>query len=168
LVVTTPTLLFNQTSNGATYSSYNVYVGTEEGSETLQNNSPITLGTNWTEPTSGITTTGRAVPITSTIQPMGGYIIGFRYYKARPQLSQPSDSLSIPDVYIDVLVNGVSAFAWKFLEKEKQAAASMELFKDGLTSMIWDKNLFPNTDFIRPDPASFVNNQILGILPAEF
>lgn len=39
---------------GAT--GYNVYVATASGSEILQNASPVALGTNWTEPTSGLVT----------------------------------------------------------------------------------------------------------------
>jgi RHS repeat-associated protein len=38
---------------GAT--QYNVYVSTSSGAETLQNASPISIGTNWTEPSFGIT-----------------------------------------------------------------------------------------------------------------
>jgi hypothetical protein len=41
--------------------SYNVYVGTAAGQETLQANN-IPIGTNWTEPTSGLTNNGIAPP----------------------------------------------------------------------------------------------------------
>jgi hypothetical protein len=34
--------------------AYNVYVATTSGSETLQNESPIAIGTSWTEPSSGL------------------------------------------------------------------------------------------------------------------
>ena len=44
-------------------STYNVYVGTTSGTETLQNASPISIGTNWTEPTSGLVN-GVAYPAT--------------------------------------------------------------------------------------------------------
>lgn len=40
---------------------WNVYVGTASGQETLQNASPIAIGTNWTLPTSGLIT-GTALP----------------------------------------------------------------------------------------------------------
>jgi len=168
LTVTTPVLMNNKTSVGIIYSSYNVYIATAEGSETLQNVTPIAIGTNWTEPTSGITTTGQPVPTASTIAQMGGYIIQFRYYMSRPVLKQPTDTLLIPDDYFDVIIHGVNALAWKFLGKEEQAQASSQLYKDGLTSMIWDKNLFPDTDFIRPDAGTYVNQQTLGYLPPFF
>jgi hypothetical protein len=38
--------------SGAT--GYNVYVSTSTGTETKQNSAPIAIGTNWTEPTSGL------------------------------------------------------------------------------------------------------------------
>jgi RHS repeat-associated protein len=47
-------------STGAT--SYNVYVGTLSNGESLQTSTPITIGTNWTEPTTGMVSTGVAVP----------------------------------------------------------------------------------------------------------
>lgn len=47
LVVTSPAA-----ATGAT--GYNVYVGTAAGTETLQNASPIAIGTNWTEPVTGL------------------------------------------------------------------------------------------------------------------
>ena len=44
---------------------WNVYVGTAAGAETLQNASPIALGTGWLEPTSGLIA-GSAIPAVST------------------------------------------------------------------------------------------------------
>ena len=57
LVVTSPA-----SATGAT--GWNVYVSEEEaGAETLQNSSPIAIGTNYTEPATGPTTTGVAAPV---------------------------------------------------------------------------------------------------------
>jgi hypothetical protein len=50
-------------TNGAT--GYNVYVSTTTGTETKQNATPIALGTNWQEPTSGLIA-GSALPSTNT------------------------------------------------------------------------------------------------------
>jgi YD repeat-containing protein len=47
-------------ATGAT--SYNVYVGILSNGESLQTSTPITIGTNWTEPTTGMVSTGVAVP----------------------------------------------------------------------------------------------------------
>lgn len=62
---------------GAT--GWNVYVGSTSGTETKQNTSPLAIGTNWTEPTSGLIT-GAALPssnstasvVTVTWTPQGG------------------------------------------------------------------------------------------------
>ena len=49
-------------ATGAT--GWNVYVSEQEaGAETLQNSSPIAIGTNYTEPATGSTTTGVAAPV---------------------------------------------------------------------------------------------------------
>jgi hypothetical protein len=46
---------------------WNVYVGTSSGAENLQNGStPIAVGSNWTEPTSGLVTTTAAPPGANT------------------------------------------------------------------------------------------------------
>lgn len=58
LVVAAPPAL--GTANG-----YNVYVSTTTGTETLQNTTPIALGTNWTLPTSGLVA-GSALPGANT------------------------------------------------------------------------------------------------------
>jgi hypothetical protein len=157
--VVTPYLLYTQASTGVLYNHYNVYAGPIEGGETLQNTSPVAMGTNWTEPTSGLTTIHAGVPTANTLAQMGGYIIQFRYYQDRVTLTTVGQTLQIPDDYEDIVVAGVSSLAWKFLGQEDQAQASANAYRGGLTEMIWDKNLFPATDFIRPDPASYVNSQ---------
>jgi hypothetical protein len=52
---------------GAT--GYNVYVGTTSGAETKQNTSAIPIGTNWTQPTSGLVSGGPLVPVGNTASP---------------------------------------------------------------------------------------------------
>lgn len=175
LTVVSPRLLFTQTSSGVVYSSYNVYASmgstlnqNTEGFETLQNATPILLGTNWTEPTSGLITTGNSVPTASTIAQMGGYIIGFRYYKDRLSLTDITQVLQTPEDYDDIIVQGVQFLSWKFLGKKELAEASQQAYRSGLTEMVWDKNLFPDNDFVRPDNATHVNQQILGYLPPFF
>jgi hypothetical protein len=166
--VISPTLDFDMTASGVTYGWYNIYIATTEGSETLQNTSPIPLGTNWTEPGTGLITTGVAVPVQNTLEQMKGYIISFRYYKARKVLANTTDQLQVPDKYQDVVVHGVDALVSRFLGQAEAFQAFTEAYKGGLTEMIWDKNLFPDTDFIRPDVNTYVNQQILGVWPASF
>ena len=50
-------------TSGAT--GWNVFVGTATGTETLQNSSPIAIGTAWTEPTTGLVA-GSALPTANT------------------------------------------------------------------------------------------------------
>jgi hypothetical protein len=166
--VKSPTIPFGANASGVLYNQYNVYVGTVEGGETLQNVAPISIGTDWQEPSTGLITTGAALPSSSTIAELEGYIIQFEYYKARTVLTSTSAVLQIPDDYKDIVIQGVQYLAFKLLGKAQEAGASQSAYREGLTEMIWDKNLFPDTDFIRPDPGSYINQQILGILPEFF
>lgn len=164
--------------SGVEYNRYNVYaveavlvngVPQNEGSETLQNVSPIAFGTNWTEPTSGLITTGVAPPQQNTLQPLGAYIIKFEYYQNRTKITNPDVYLQIPDDYFDVIVNGVTWLAYKIMGKTQEAQMMYSLYKAGMTEMIADKNLFPEgVEFIRPDGGSYVNTQILGYLDPFF
>ena len=45
---------------------WNAYVATASGAETLQNATPIALGTSWTEPATGLLTGGAAAPAANT------------------------------------------------------------------------------------------------------
>ena len=166
--VKSPTIPFGANASGVLYNQYNVYIGTVEGGETLQNVAPIAIGTDWQEPTSGLTLTGRGLPTTSTIAKLEGYVMQFEYFKARTVLNATNSVLQISDDYKDIVIQGVQYLAFKLLGKAQEAAASQSAYREGLTEMVWDKNQFPDTDFIRPDPASFINQQILGILPEFF
>lgn len=55
--------------NAAGVTGWNVYVGTSPGSLTLQNSTPLAIGVNWTEPTSGIAGTGKASPTQPIVPP---------------------------------------------------------------------------------------------------
>lgn len=163
---------------GVSYKRYNVYavqavlvngIPTNEGTETLQNVSPIAFGTDWTEPTSGLTTTGRAVPLVNTLQPIGAYVIKFEYYKNRLKITTADQFLQVPDDYFDVIVNGVTYMAYKLMGKSQEATEMYQLYRSGLTEMVADKNLFPEgVEFIRADSSTYVNTQILGYLDPFF
>ena len=58
LVVDSPSPVTNATG-------YNVYISTSTGTETKQNSTPIPIGTNWTEPTSGLIS-GSILPSTNS------------------------------------------------------------------------------------------------------
>jgi hypothetical protein len=172
-------LPFSLSQSGLPFDRYNVYVvqatiapnnlPSNEGAEILQNATPIPIGTDFVEPNTGLLTTGASVPLLNTLQFFGGYIVKFQYYKGRVTLKTVDQFLQIPDDYFDIVVQGVQALAFKILGKEKDAAQSFQLYREGLREMITDKNLFPEgVEFIRPDSNTFVNQQILGYLPPFF
>ncbi len=164
--------------SGVQYNRYNVYavqatlvngIPTNEGTETKQNSVPILFGTDWTEPGTGLLTSGASVPRVNTLQPVGAYVIKFEYYKNRLKLVTADQYLQIPDDYIDVVIAGVTALAMKLMGKVEEAQMHFQIFKTGLTEMIQDKNQFPEgVEFIRPDSNSYVNTQILGYLDPFF
>lgn len=152
VVVHSPVLPFDLTTQGVSYNQYNVYASATSNHETLQTVSPIAYGTNWTEPTSGLTTNGRAFGSTNNLTPMDGYIITFRYYRQRQVVSDPSMVLQIPDVYKDIMVAGVNWLSTRFLRLHTEAQMWQMEFNDGIRQMIRDKNLTPKeNDYIQPD-----------------
>lgn len=169
--------------SGVQYNAYHVYAVkaviqngtyTNEGSETLQTglSGPIPIGSDWTEPTTGLIATGASVPTVNTLQGIGAYVIKFQYYKNRialTQLTGVGGTLQIPDDYQDVVIQGVQALAWKLLGKHQEAGMCYSLYNAGKTEMIADKNLFPEgVEFMRADPSTYVNTQILGYLDPFF
>lgn len=143
---------------GISYSKYNVYVSTTSGSETKQNTNPITIGTDWTEPNTGLIS-GASQPGTNAITAMGGYVVEFRYYKTRIAITATNTVLQIPDYYKDVVVAGVNWMTAQFLKRDTEAAIFKGLFGEGIISMYRDKNLFPRGhEFIGPDSASVTRN----------
>jgi hypothetical protein len=153
--VLSPNLPFASTASGASYTKYNVYASEILGDETLQNASPITLGTNWTEPTSGLIN-GVNPPSQSALEPLGGYLMEFRFFQSRPQLASATTVLSIPDDYKDIVIAGVNALAFALAEKMQDMVQYWTAkYDQGVAQMIADKNLFPSgPDFIRPDNAA--------------
>jgi len=161
--VLSPELPFAGTASGASYTKYNVYASSVQGDVQLQNSSPITLGTNWTEPTTGLIS-GVNPPSQSELEPLGGYLMEFRYYQSRPQLLAASTLLSIPDDYKDIVIAGVNELAFALAEKmDNMVTYWHQKYAAGVQQMIADKNLFPGgQDFIRPDSASIQRQQGSG------
>lgn len=146
-------------ASGVQYIKYNVYASEVIDNESLQTVSTISTNIVWTEPTSGITTTGAAFPTSTLIEPIDGYLIEFRYYKIRQQLTVASQVLQIPDDYKDVIIAGVNWLGNKYLKRMADAREWQQVYMAGLGEIIRDKNQFPHgADFISPDPASINNN----------
>lgn len=141
---------------GVSYLRWNVYIGTEEGSETKQNTSLTATSADWTEPASGLIA-GAALPTSADMEPLRGYVIEFRYYKQHTQVTGTGDTLFIPNDFSDVVVAGVNWMACKYLkgEYDEDVPYWYGLFKEGLVRMSQNENPWPAPgDFISPDMAA--------------
>lgn len=155
---------------GVCYNGWNVYAGiSPNGSQAstsglvLQSSSPMTFSQVYTEPSGGISPTGKSIPGSSTLEELQGYIIQFRYWQARNLITSSTVQLQVPADYRDVIAHGVDAMAAKYLlQDDGMSQFYAGLYAQGLTGMIHDKNLFPRGDFIGPDVRS-VRMQSLGI-----
>jgi hypothetical protein len=178
VTVRSPKFVFDTAGSGIKYNQYNVYAvqaasisGTEGDpqTETLQNVSPIATGTDWAEPGTGLITTGVNPPQNNSVEPLGGYICQFRYFRSRLPFTNPNDVPQVPEKYKDILIAGTNTYGWAILGDDQKAAMWKGIFDDGYRQMVVDKNLFPEgAEFIRPDSGSYVNQQILGYLPPFF
>lgn len=128
-------------SAGIGYTQYRVYAGTTEGSETLQ--ATVTLDTDWTEATTGLTTNGAAVPSESTIEPLNGHLIEFCYHKRHANLDEASDTLMIPDEYADIVCAGATAKAAQYMGDMTRAAYWQGIFDEGVVRMLQNDNIGP-------------------------
>ena len=162
--VQSPILIVPTNDAGVPYSQYNVYASANNNipqNATKQNASPIAIGTNWTEPTSGLTTTGVTPPSDNLCSTYNGYIIQFRYYETETAITSFTQTLQIPDRYFDVMVAGVNWLALKFLSRVPEAGEWAAAYRTGLISMVRDRNQQNRfADYISPDPSS-----VGGFLP---
>jgi len=161
LTVKSPSLHVTKSATGVQYNKYRVYVGTESTDLSLQSTS-INIGTDWTEPGTGLVN-GTPIPDTSTIEPLGGYVIEFRYIRDRQRIDINSITLQIPDYYEDVMVAGTTAYALRHLRRYDEAREWFAEFRQGIRDMIRDKNIFPkDNSYISPDSAT-LQRSIAGI-----
>lgn len=160
LVVKAPQPALTESASGVTYSSYRVYASETEGAETLQSTTTA-IGTNWTEPGTGLVA-GAALPTDSDLEPLGGWLIQFRYMPALTKLTATSDVLLIPNRYEDVVCAGVTALGAQFNAVDalsaKRAADWSMIYERGVQSMIRDQNPWGPSNFIRPDPSTILSN----------
>jgi len=142
-------------SAGISYLRWNLYASETEGSETLQNGSPTATSSDWTQ-SAALTTTGASVPTDSTLEPLRGYLMEFRYYKAHTTLSTVSSVLLIPNDFRDVVVAGVNWLGMRYLRKYDEAQVFQQEFQAGIFRMQQAQNRWGGAKFIRPDRASQV------------
>jgi hypothetical protein len=163
LLVVQPPQEVPSSDTGIQYNRYNVYIynaGLNDmlttGSETLvTQGGPLSTAVAYQEPTTGFLTGGLSFPTANNVAQMGGYLIQFRYYQAKPQVTALVDMLLIPSDYFDVLVAGVNYFTAQFLKDESAQQYWKQEYDNGITGMIRDKNLFPKgPQFMSPDATS--------------
>jgi hypothetical protein len=150
-------------TTGVKYNRWNVYAasaGTSETNQiqlddTTQQASLISTGTTWTEPSTGLTTTGQNPPGDNNVQPITGYLMNFRYYAQRTPVTTLPQILQVPDDYRDVCIAGVNALAYSFLTRPQDAQKWYAIYKDGITQMVRDINFMAKGgEYIQPDAAT--------------
>jgi hypothetical protein len=156
--VQSPKLLVPTNDAGVPYSYYNVYASatnTVPQNATLQTASPVDIGEAWTEPPTGLITTGNAPPSDNLCSTYNGYIIQFRYYEVENMINSFGQGLQIPDRYTDIMVAGVNWLALKFLSRTQEAAEWFSTYRTGLVAMVRDRNQQNRfADYVSPDPTS--------------
>lgn len=171
LLVVQPPQEIPVAASGIKYNQFNVYVANAQGqetqstgSETLANQSgPLPTTAAYQEPSSGFLQNGLSFPTDNNVESLGGYIIEFRYFQAKPQVNNLADVLLIPSDYFDVLVAGTNYFTAQFLKDESAQAYWQQEYEAGKVGMIRDKNLFPKGPaFMSPDPTSQGIGNYLG------
>jgi hypothetical protein len=163
-VVQSPTTLVPTNDAGVPYNDYNVYASSSSylpQNTVLQTVTPIPIGTNWTEPITGLLTAGVNPPSNNTAATINGYVIQFRYYEIENPITSFSQVLQIPDRYVDVMIAGVNWLALKFLGRTQEAAEWYATYRTGMIAMVRDRNQQNRfADYISPDPSS-----LGGMLP---
>lgn len=148
---------------GIRYDRYNVYAtnaGTNEQNVIYYQNTTLQSTLNgvnysWFEPTSGVTSTGANPPSQNNVAPINGYVIEFRYFRQRAQLTTANQVLQIPDDYVPCMIAGVDAMTFHYLTRPQEAMAKYQIYRDGLSQIIRDLNFITKGgDYISPDSAS--------------
>lgn len=169
LVVNPPQEPVGNSADGIQYNTYNVYAasaGTNESAAIVSNNttrqaSGISTSVQWTEPVTGLTTTGVTPPSFNGVKPIEGYIIEFRYFRQITQVTAPGQVLQIPDDYKHVVIAGVNSLAFQYLFRAAEAQAWEGRYQQGLAKIVRDLNFMNRVgDYFGPDAAS-----IGGFLP---
>lgn len=157
-IVQSPTTLVPNNDAGVPYNKYNVYASSNSNipqNGSRQSLSPVSIGSNWTEPVSGLISTGPPPPSTNLMAPLNGYVIQFRYYQLEANITSFAQVLQIPDRYVDVMIAGINWLALKFLSRGPEAAEWFATYRTGLIAMVRDRNQQNRfSDYIAPDPAS--------------
>lgn len=159
ITVKAPQPAIDAGSAGVSYLRWNVYASETEGSETLQNGSPTATSSDWTQ-SAALTTNGASVPTDSSIEPLRGYVVEFRYWKTHTALTSTSDTLLIPNDFRDVVVSGVKWLALRYLKQFNEAELEHADFLAGIARMVSDQTQPGERKFLRPDYGAY--NSVSG------
>ena len=88
--------------------AYNVYASATTGTETLQTTTPVPVGFSWTEPTTGLTNTGRVVPTASTAAGPNGTNAGTLLARANVDTDAPTLRTALIDATVQLDKNNVT------------------------------------------------------------
>jgi hypothetical protein len=162
VLVVQPPQELPQAASGVLYNRFNIYIfhagvtlGQIGSTHILSTIVPLPTTAAYQEPPTGFVNAGLAFPTANLVEPMGGYLIEFRFFQGNPQVTALSNILLIPSDYFDILVAGVNYFTAQFLKDESAQAYWQQEYQSGITGMIRDKNLFPKgPEYMSPDPSS--------------
>ena len=150
LTVKAPQPAITAGSAGISYLRYNVYAATTEDSETKQGAGNIATSSDWTEPASGLTTSGAVVPTASTLDSLRGYVIELRYYKVHSPLTGVNDTVLVPDAFRDAVVAGVNWLGCEYLKDFDRASRWRAVFNEGVARLTRDEHHFGRALFVKP------------------
>lgn len=170
LLVVQPPQEIPTAASGVQYNRFNVYafnngsdLTANSGQETLVTTAPLSTAGAYQEPPTGFLTGGTNFPTANAVESIGGYLIEFRYFQAKPQVQNLSTNLLIPTDYFDILVAGVNRLVAQFLKEPDAVQYWNQEWQAGMTAMIRDKNLFPRgPEYISPDRATINNSNYWG------
>ena len=155
LVVNPPVMPLATGATGIKYNTYKIYASTTSGSECVQNGgTAVATSSTWQEPNTGLVTGTATPPTTNAVEPIDGYIIEFRYYRQRTQITGASQVLQIPDDYKDIVIAGVNSLAFAYLKEPTEASAWGQIYGNGIREIVRDLNRERTDDYVRPDATS--------------
>lgn len=172
LVVNPPVEPIAAGTSGVLYDRYNVYAAEAQFGVNLdvtdlvlqttglegESGALVPTTSTWTEALTGLVTTGPNPPSENNLMPLDGYVIEFRYFKLRLQVTNPNQVLQVPDDYRDVVIAGVNAVTFMYLSRPTEASRWYSLYKDGLSQIVRDINFISRGgEYIQPDATSVGN-----------
>ena len=153
LVVKASIPIVTTNAENVSYDRFNVYASETLGSETKQG-STLSTGGDFTEPDTGLTSSGDTVATSNGLAELRGYIIEFQYYKTRTLLTTAGATLQTPDRYRDVIAAGVNWLSFDYLERPARSEHWLGIYLQGIKGIQRDRNIERSDDYIQVDPVA--------------